>query len=295
MQKLAEICIRRPIFASMIILSLVVVGAVSYGQLGVDRFPPVDLPTVMVRAALPGASPEEMESEVGIPLEEAVNTVQGITELRTIAGQGTAIVVVTFALDRDIDVGHPGRARPRGRRSAEHAARHRPAAGPEVRQRQLVGDHGGAHGRPLGARADRDRGQDGAAVPGARLGRGRRDGGRRPRARDRRAHRRGPARRVPHPDRGGADGTPAPERRDPRRQRRRGPARDLAAGRSAATTTRAPSRTWWWRPSTARRFASATSARSRTAPRSSARSRASTACPPSASRCGARRAPTPSP
>jgi HAE1 family hydrophobic/amphiphilic exporter-1 len=103
MQKLAEICIRRPVFASMIILSLVVVGAASYGQLGVDRFPPVDLPTVMVRAQLPGAAPEEMESEVGIPLEEAVNTVQGISELRTIAGQGTAIVVVTFALDRDID------------------------------------------------------------------------------------------------------------------------------------------------------------------------------------------------
>ena len=103
MQKLAEICIRRPVFASMIILSLVVVGAASYGQLGVDRFPPVDLPTVMVRASLPGAAPEEMESEVGIPLEEAVNTVQGISELRTIAGQGTAIVVVTFALDRDID------------------------------------------------------------------------------------------------------------------------------------------------------------------------------------------------
>jgi HAE1 family hydrophobic/amphiphilic exporter-1 len=102
-QKLAEICIRRPVFASMIILSLVVVGAASYGQLGVDRFPPVDLPTVIVRAALPGAAPEEMESEVGIPLEEAVNTVQGISELRTIAGQGTAIVVVTFALDRDID------------------------------------------------------------------------------------------------------------------------------------------------------------------------------------------------
>jgi hydrophobic/amphiphilic exporter-1 (mainly G- bacteria), HAE1 family len=102
-QKLAEICIRRPVFASMIILSLVVVGAASYGQLGVDRFPPVDLPTVMVRASLPGAAPEEMESEVGIPLEEAVNTVQGISELRTIAGQGTAIVVVTFALDRDID------------------------------------------------------------------------------------------------------------------------------------------------------------------------------------------------
>jgi hydrophobic/amphiphilic exporter-1 (mainly G- bacteria), HAE1 family len=103
MQKLAEICIRRPIFASMLVLSLVVVGAVSYGQLGVDRFPPVDLPTVMVRAALPGAAPEEMEAEVAIPLEEAVNTVEGIEELRTIAGQGTAIVVVTFNLDRNID------------------------------------------------------------------------------------------------------------------------------------------------------------------------------------------------
>ena len=102
-QKLAEICIRRPVFASMLILSLVVVGAVSYGQLGVDRFPPVDMPTVIVRASLPGAAPEEMEAEVAIPLEEAVNTVQGIEELRTIAGQGSAIVVVTFALDRDID------------------------------------------------------------------------------------------------------------------------------------------------------------------------------------------------
>jgi HAE1 family hydrophobic/amphiphilic exporter-1 len=103
MQKLAEICIARPVFASMLILSLVVVGAVSYGQLGVDRFPPVDLPTVMVRASLPGAAPEEMEAEVVIPLEEAVNTVEGIEELRTIAGQGTAIVVVTFSLDRAID------------------------------------------------------------------------------------------------------------------------------------------------------------------------------------------------
>jgi hydrophobic/amphiphilic exporter-1 (mainly G- bacteria), HAE1 family len=103
MQKLAEICIRRPIFASMIVLSLVVVGGVSYFQLGVDRFPPVDLPTVLVRASLPGAAPEEMESEVSFPLEEAINTVQGIEEMRSISGQGTAIVVVTFNLKRDID------------------------------------------------------------------------------------------------------------------------------------------------------------------------------------------------
>jgi HAE1 family hydrophobic/amphiphilic exporter-1 len=103
MQKLAEICIRRPVFASMLILSLVVVGIASYGQLGVDRFPPVDMPTVIVRATLPGAAPEEMESEVAIPLEEAINTVQGIEELRSVSGQGSAIVVVTFSLDREID------------------------------------------------------------------------------------------------------------------------------------------------------------------------------------------------
>ena len=84
MQKLAEICIRRPVFASMIVLSLVVVGAASYFRLGVDRFPAVDLPTVSVRTELPGASVEEMETQVSQKLEEAVNTVQGISQLWSI-------------------------------------------------------------------------------------------------------------------------------------------------------------------------------------------------------------------
>jgi len=85
MQKLAEICIRRPVFAAMIILALVVVGAASYGRLGVDRFPSVDLPTVSVRTNLPGASPEEIENQVSQPIEEAVNTVEGIQELRSVS------------------------------------------------------------------------------------------------------------------------------------------------------------------------------------------------------------------
>ena len=76
MQKLAEICIRRPVFASMIVLALVVVGAASYFRLGVDRFPSVDLPTVSVRTTLPGASPEEVETLVSQPIEEVVNTVR---------------------------------------------------------------------------------------------------------------------------------------------------------------------------------------------------------------------------
>jgi len=82
MQKLAEICIHRPVFATMIVLSLVVVGAAGFFKLGVDRFPSVDLPTVSVRIGLPGGSPEEVESLITQQVEEVVNTVDGISELR---------------------------------------------------------------------------------------------------------------------------------------------------------------------------------------------------------------------
>src|SRR5215204_3607956 len=103
MQKLAEICIRRPVFAAMIVLSLVVVGAASYFRLGVDRFPSVDLPTVSVRTSLPGASSEEVETLVSQPIEEVVNTVDGIDELRSVSGPGISLVIATFKLDRNLE------------------------------------------------------------------------------------------------------------------------------------------------------------------------------------------------
>jgi HAE1 family hydrophobic/amphiphilic exporter-1 len=103
MQKLAEICIRRPVFAAMIVLSLVVVGSASYFKLGVDRFPAVDLPTVTVRTSLPGAAPEEIETLVSQRIEEVVNTVDGIDNLRSVSVQGASIVIATFKLNRDID------------------------------------------------------------------------------------------------------------------------------------------------------------------------------------------------
>lgn len=103
MQKLAEVCIRRPVFASMIILSLVVVGVAGYLHLDVDRFPSVDLPTVRVSARLPGASPAEMEAQVAQPIEETLNTIEGIKELRSVNGSGSAFVVVTFELNREIE------------------------------------------------------------------------------------------------------------------------------------------------------------------------------------------------
>ncbi|HEX8181653.1 MAG TPA: efflux RND transporter permease subunit, partial [Pyrinomonadaceae bacterium] len=103
MQKLAEICIRRPVFAVMIIMALVVVGTSSYMNLGVDRFPSVDLPTISIRTNLPGASTEEIESVISQRIEEVVNTVEGIEQLRSVSAPGTSIIIATFSLNRDID------------------------------------------------------------------------------------------------------------------------------------------------------------------------------------------------
>ena len=78
MQKLAEICVRRPVFATMLILSLTVVGLFSYKSLGVDLFPKIDLPTITVTVVNPGASPQEIETEITDKVEGAVNTISGI-------------------------------------------------------------------------------------------------------------------------------------------------------------------------------------------------------------------------
>ena len=103
MQALAEVCIRRPVFAAMLILALVVVGSVAYSGLGVDRFPSVDVPTVSVRTQLPGGAPEDVETEITEEIERAVNTVEGIRELRSVSSNGTSMVIATFELDRDVD------------------------------------------------------------------------------------------------------------------------------------------------------------------------------------------------
>lgn len=103
MQWLAEVCIRRPVFAVMLILALVVAGLAAYLQLGVDRFPKMDLPTVYVSTTYRGAAAEEVESEVSQLLEDAVATVAGIDELRSISRQGVSLLILTFNVNRDID------------------------------------------------------------------------------------------------------------------------------------------------------------------------------------------------
>ncbi|HEY6186913.1 MAG TPA: efflux RND transporter permease subunit [Pyrinomonadaceae bacterium] len=104
MQKLAEICVRRPVFATMLILSLTVVGLFSFKTLGVDLFPKIDLPTVTVTVVNPGASPQEIETEITDKIEGAVNTISGIDELRSTSVEGVSQVFITFLLEKNADV-----------------------------------------------------------------------------------------------------------------------------------------------------------------------------------------------
>jgi HAE1 family hydrophobic/amphiphilic exporter-1 len=100
--RLSEICVKRPVFAFMLIMFLVVMGVFSFLDLGVDLFPRTDPATVYVNYRLPGASPEEVVSQMTMPLEEAVSSVSGIEELRAVVSEGGGFIVVTFTLEKDI-------------------------------------------------------------------------------------------------------------------------------------------------------------------------------------------------
>src|SRR6476661_5986762 len=103
MQWLAALSVRRPVFATVLILSLTVIGIFSFTQLGVDRFPKVDIPTIVVTTVQPGAAPEQIETEVTDKIEQGVNTISGIDELRSISSEGVSQVMISFLLDKDTD------------------------------------------------------------------------------------------------------------------------------------------------------------------------------------------------
>ncbi len=103
MQWLAEICVHRPVFASVIVLLFTVIGGFSFFTLGVDRFPKIDLPTVSVSTSNPGAAPEEIESEITDRIEGALNTVPGVEEMRSTSSRGRSNVTLTFNLEKDPD------------------------------------------------------------------------------------------------------------------------------------------------------------------------------------------------
>ncbi len=102
--KLADVSINRPVFAFMMSIALVVLGLFSYRDLGLDLMPKTDYPVVFVSTILPGASAEEIETQISKPIEEVVNTISGIDELRSMSDQGASRVIITFSLEKDINV-----------------------------------------------------------------------------------------------------------------------------------------------------------------------------------------------
>ena len=100
---ISEVCVRRPVFALMLISFLVVLGVFSFRDLGVDLFPRSDPATVNINIALPGATPEEMATQVVLPIEEAVNTISGLDELTSQMSEGSARITCTFVLERDLE------------------------------------------------------------------------------------------------------------------------------------------------------------------------------------------------
>jgi hydrophobe/amphiphile efflux-1 (HAE1) family protein len=104
MQWLAELCVKRPVFASVLSIVILVVGSVFYTQLGVDQFPKVDFPAVVVMTTQPGASPEDIEREISDKIEGAVNTISGIEELRSSSSEGVSLVVISFNLQKDPNI-----------------------------------------------------------------------------------------------------------------------------------------------------------------------------------------------
>ncbi|HEX6276039.1 MAG TPA: efflux RND transporter permease subunit [Polyangiaceae bacterium] len=103
MHWLSNVSVRRPIFATVLVALVVVFGLFGATRLGVDRFPDVDFPVVSVITRLPGAAPKEVETDISMKIEEAVNTISGIDELRSISNEGVSQVYVTFELEKDID------------------------------------------------------------------------------------------------------------------------------------------------------------------------------------------------
>jgi hydrophobic/amphiphilic exporter-1 (mainly G- bacteria), HAE1 family len=100
---LAETCVKRPVFAVMLISFLVVLGVFSFRDLGVDLFPKADPATVTISVRLPGATSEEVTTQVVLPLEEAVSSISGLDELNAMVTEGSARIMCKFVLEREIE------------------------------------------------------------------------------------------------------------------------------------------------------------------------------------------------
>jgi HAE1 family hydrophobic/amphiphilic exporter-1 len=102
--KITDLSVKRPVLTTMMILTVLVLGAASYLRLGIDLMPDVEFPFVMIQTTLRGAGPEEMESSVTKTIEEAVNTISGIEDINSTSFEGLSLVMIKFALEKNGDV-----------------------------------------------------------------------------------------------------------------------------------------------------------------------------------------------
>jgi HAE1 family hydrophobic/amphiphilic exporter-1 len=100
---LPELCIRRPVMTTLLMMSFIIFGVFAYLKLPVAALPRVDFPTISVSASLPGANPETMASSVAAPLERAFATIPGVTQMTSRSSNGQTSITLQFDLDRDID------------------------------------------------------------------------------------------------------------------------------------------------------------------------------------------------
>ena len=101
---LADTSVKRPVFATMVIMALVVLGIVSYPNIGVDLFPKVDFPIVTITTVLKGASSDVMDVDVTDMIEGSVNTINGVKSINSISAEGVSRVTIEFVLERNIDL-----------------------------------------------------------------------------------------------------------------------------------------------------------------------------------------------
>ena len=103
MQWLAKLCVRRPVFAAVLMLTIAVIGMAGYTKLGLDWFPKIDFPIIVVTTRFDGAAPEEVETEITDKIEAAVNTIGGIDELRSVSVEGVSQLFITFTLEKPLE------------------------------------------------------------------------------------------------------------------------------------------------------------------------------------------------
>src|SRR5512134_2567862 len=101
--QLPEICIRRPVFATVMSLMIVLVGAISFTRLTVREYPKIDTPVVSVRTVYKGASPQVIESQITVPIEDSISGIEGVRTVKSVSREEVSQITVEFLPERDVD------------------------------------------------------------------------------------------------------------------------------------------------------------------------------------------------